>query len=94
MPTTPTRGEIIALHPTLEELVNHPAHYGGGDNPREAIKVIEEHGLGFHTGNAVKYILRAGKKGKELEDLKKARWYINRRIQQIEQGVDVPVDQG
>ena len=68
--------------------VNHPAHYGGGDNPYEAIKIIEAHGegKGFCIGNALKYILRAGKKdpNKEAEDLKKAIWYLNRRLTQLE----------
>lgn len=64
--------------------VDHPNHYGGGSNPCEAIKVIEAHGLGFHLGNAVKYLLRAGKKGDALEDLRKARWYIDREIQNME----------
>ena len=58
--------------------VNHPAHYGGEADPYEAIKVIEAWGLGFHLGNAVKYIARAGKKGDMSEDLEKARWYIDR----------------
>jgi len=53
--------------------VNHPAHYGGADNPYEAIKVIEAWGLGFRLGNTVKYISRAGNKGDVIEDLKKAR---------------------
>ena len=66
------------------EAVNHPAHYGGGDNPYEAIKVIEAWDLGFHLGNTVKYISRSGKKGDELEDLKKARWYLDRRINLVE----------
>ncbi len=61
------------------ETVNHPAHYGG-DTPYEAIKVIEAWDLGFCLGNAVKYISRAGKKGSLVEDLKKARWYIDREI--------------
>ena len=65
--------------------VNHPDHYGGADNPYEAIKVIEAWGLDFCLGNAVKYVSRAGKKGDLLEDLKKARWYLDRRIQQLEQ---------
>lgn len=65
------------------ERINHPAHYGG-DTTYEAIKVIEAWTLGFALGNAVKYICRAGKKTSELEDLKKAAWYLNRRIQQIE----------
>jgi hypothetical protein len=55
------------------DVVNHPAHYGGADNPYEAIKVIEAWGLGFRLGNTVKYISRAGNKGDVIEDLKKAR---------------------
>jgi len=67
------------------EMVNHPSHYGGKDNTYEAIKVIEAWDLDFCLGNAVKYISRAGKKdaSKELEDLNKAVWYLNRRIEQI-----------
>jgi hypothetical protein len=57
----------------MSEAVNHPAHYGGADNPYEAIKVIEAWGLGFCLGNTVKYISRAGKKDALLQDLKKAR---------------------
>lgn len=76
------------LHELREEqheqsAVNHPAHYGGKDNLYEAIKVIEAWGLDFHSGNAVKYISRAGKKDptKEIEDLEKSVWYLNRRIE-------------
>jgi hypothetical protein len=68
----------------MAEAVNHPPHYGGADNPYEAIKVIEAWGLGFNLGNTVKYISRAGKKGAALEDLKKARWYLDREIQNME----------
>lgn len=68
--------------------VDHPAHYGGKDNPYEAIKVIEAWELGFNLGNTVKYISRAGKKGSRIgdriEDLKKARWYLDRELQQLE----------
>jgi hypothetical protein len=46
----------------------------------EAIDVIEAFSLGFRLGNAVKYILRAGRKGEAVEDLKKARWYLDREI--------------
>lgn len=60
--------------------VDHPAHYGGKENPHEAIKVIEAWSLGFCLGNAVKYISRTGKKGDALEDLRKARWYLDREI--------------
>lgn len=64
--------------------VNHPAHYGGADNPYEAIKVIEAWNLNFNIGNTVKYLSRAGKKGSRLEDLKKAAWYLNREIENEE----------
>ena len=68
----------------MADAVNHPPHYGGEDNPYEAIKVIEAWGLGFCLGNVVKYISRADKKGLSLEDLKKAAWYLNREIEQRE----------
>ena len=71
-----------------KEMVNHPDHYKFGDNNQyEAIKVIDAWGLGFSLGNTVKYISRAGKKNKdkELEDLKKAAWYLQHHINTLEQ---------
>lgn len=67
----------------LPDPVNHPAYYADGNI--EVIDYIEDKHLGFCLGNAVKYISRAGKKDpdKEIEDLEKAVWYINRRIQQV-----------
>ena len=64
--------------------VNHPAHYTSGQI--EVIDFIEDKGLGFHLGNAVKYISRAGRKNpdKTVEDLRKAVWYINRQIERLE----------
>lgn len=75
--------EPVAITP--HEAVNHPAHYGG-DTPYETIKVIEAWGLDgdFCLGNAIKYISRAHRKGKPVEDLKKALWYLQRRIQQMD----------
>jgi hypothetical protein len=69
-----------------KEHVNHPTHYGGQDNPYEAIKVIDAWELGFSLGNTVKYISRAGKKDsdKELQDLKKALWYLQHHIEELE----------
>lgn len=66
--------------------VDHPDHYGGEDNPYEAIKVIEAWDLGFNLGNTAKYISRAGRKdpAKEIEDLKKAAWYLDRQIGKLE----------
>lgn len=64
--------------------VHHPAHYGGAGNPVEAIRVIEDWGLGFHLGNALKYLLRAGRKptAPAAEDLAKALWYADRALEQ------------
>ena len=65
-----------------KESVDHPDHYGGKNNPYEAIKVIMSWDLDFCLGNAVKYISRAGKKdpSKEIEDIKKAIWYLEKYI--------------
>ena len=67
-----------------KEMVNHPKHYNMGKY--EAIEVIEDWKLGFNLGNVIKYISRAVHKCKEniLEDLKKARWYLDREIQRLE----------
>jgi hypothetical protein len=65
------------------EVVDHPPHYQTAAGI-EAIDVIEAFELGFSLGNAVKYILRAGKKGDRLDDLKKARWYLSREIANAE----------
>ena len=62
----------------MTESVNHPAYYQAGG--LEVIDIIEAFTLGFHTGNAVKYILRAGRKGDFVEDLGKARWYLDRLL--------------
>ena len=60
-------------------LVDHPAHYQG--NGLEAIDVIEAFDLSFCLGNAVKYILRAGKKDSVIQELEKAIWYLKREIE-------------
>lgn len=64
----------------MSDPVNHPAHYT--DGKIEVIDFIEDKALGFHLGNAVKYISRAGKKdpAKTIEDLEKAKWYLERKI--------------
>lgn len=68
----------------MSDTVNHPAHYKG--NGLEAIDVIEAFGLGesFHLGNVAKYVLRAGRKDDALQDLRKARWYLDRKIAGME----------
>lgn len=67
----------------MNDVVNHPSHYT--DGKIEVIDFIEQKNLNFHRGNAVKYIARAGKKDpeKEVEDLRKAVWYLNREITRL-----------
>ena len=74
----------IADKGTQPDSVNHPSHYTSGKI--EVIDFIEDKELGFHLGNAVKYISRAGRKNpdKIVEDLQKAVWYINREIGRLE----------
>lgn len=64
----------------MGDRVNHPLHYNTGKI--EVIEYIEDQKLGYHLGNAVKYLSRAGKKdpAKTVEDLEKAVWYIRRQI--------------
>jgi hypothetical protein len=64
----------------MKEAVNNPVHYGGADNPYEAIKVIDAWDLNFNLGNTVKYIARCGKKDDEIQELEKAAWYLNNEI--------------
>lgn len=68
---------------TNEDVVNHPSYYQG---KIEVIDFIEDKGLGFNLGNCVKYISRCHLKHKDnpVEDLKKARWYLDREIRNME----------
>lgn len=68
-----------------KDTVNHPAHYHK-DSGVEVIDAIEAWRLGFSLGNAVKDIARSAFKGNPLEDLKKARWYLDRAITNLDQG--------
>lgn len=74
------------INNAVTDNVSHPSHYTFGKI--EVIDFIEDKKLGFHLGNAVKYISRAGRKDadKTVEDLRKAVWYINRQIQILEKG--------
>lgn len=73
----------------VNDPVNHPSHYTSGSI--EVIDYIEDQGFGaaYCLGNVIKYVSRAGKKEpgnkkQEIEDLKKARWYLSRRIEELE----------
>lgn len=65
----------------IHDAVNHPLHYTRGKI--EVIDFIEDQQLPYHLGNVIKYIARAGHKGDKLEDLKKARWYLDRYINEV-----------
>lgn len=68
---------------TCHDVINRPEHYTFSGI--EVIDAIEAWDLGFHLGNVVKYIARAGRKGSRVEDLKKARWYLDREIGRLTQ---------
>lgn len=69
-------------NPQAHDPVNSPSHYRSHPSGIECIQVTEH--MGFCLGNAIKYIWRAGlKSNSEVEDLRKARWYIDREIQRI-----------
>lgn len=63
--------------------ITKPLHYVEGRNI-EPIDVIDDWELDFCLGNTLKYISRCGRKGEELEDLKKAKWYLERKIKKAE----------
>lgn len=79
-----SRVDAAAARPSS---VDHPPHYRAGGV--EAIDVIEAFGLGFGLGNVAKYVLRAGRKADALEDLMKARWYLDREIARLEDAARV-----
>jgi hypothetical protein len=64
------------------DLVNQPPHYKSHPSGIECIRITEH--FNFNRGNAIKYIWRAGEKNSEIQDLKKAAWYINREIERME----------
>lgn len=63
-------------------MVNHPPHYTSHPSGIETIQITEH--MNFCLGNALKYILRSELKGKKIEDLEKAVWYINREIARVQ----------
>tara|TARA_R100000458_G_C8220469_1_gene205002 strand:- start:560 stop:805 length:246 start_codon:yes stop_codon:yes gene_type:complete len=66
----------------MAEKVNHPAHYNSGKI--EVIDAIHDWGLDFCLGNVVKYVARHNHKENSLEDLKKAKWYLEYFIAGLE----------
>jgi len=81
-----TRGmQVIATYTSNKsiksDMVNHPPHYKAGGI--ETIDFIEAKNLGYNLGNVVKYVSRADLKGNKLEDLQKAKWYLDRAISNL-----------
>lgn len=79
-----TNQPLRSICEKCEDIIKYPKHYNAsGVQPIDAIEAWK---LGFHLGNVVKYIARAGKKdpNKIIEDLKKARWYLDRHIEKLE----------
>jgi hypothetical protein len=66
----------------MKDNINHPQHYTAHPSGIECIEVTEH--MSFCVGNAVKYLWRADHKGNDIEDLRKAAWYINREIERRE----------
>ena len=65
----------------MNDPVNHPKHYTEHPSGVECIEITEH--MNFWVGNAIKYLWRAGLKGEQVEDLRKARWYIDREIARL-----------
>jgi hypothetical protein len=70
--------DALSSIPTAPDMVNHPPHYKTGGI--ETIDFIEAKKLNYHLGNVVKYVTRADHKGDRLENLQKAKWYLEREI--------------
>lgn len=66
----------------MSDIINHPAHYTDHPTGIECIDVVEH--MPFNRGAAIKYIWRAGKKHDAIEDLKKAKWFVEREIKRLE----------
>lgn len=85
LPKSPTDATVDYYAPDLSTekfypgTVDHPPHYNTGKI--EVIDFITDQNLGFHEGNVVKYLCRAKHKNNEIEDLKKAKWYLDHLLQ-------------
>ena len=81
-PSTLAPNAVASMALYRDDKINHPSHYKVGGI--ETIDFIEAKELGYHLGNVVKYISRADHKDNKLENLKKAQWYLNRIVSNLE----------
>ena len=72
----------------VSSTLSRPAHYGGEDNPFEAIKIIHHYNLNFNLGNIIKYTLRCGKKDEAIKELEKIKQYADFEIQRLNKTID------
>jgi len=72
---------LATLKTTVMDNVNNPKHYTSHPSGVECIEITEH--MSFNLGNAVKYLWRASLKGAEVEDLRKAKWYVEREIKRV-----------
>jgi hypothetical protein len=82
IPSTLAPNAVMSMAVYADDKVNSPSHYKVGGI--ETIDFIEAKQLGYHLGNVIKYISRADYKDDKLENLKKAQWYLNRAVSQLE----------
>jgi hypothetical protein len=81
-PSTLAPNAVASMALYADDKVNSPSHYKVGGI--ETIDFIEAKQLGYHLGNVIKYISRADHKDDKLENLKKAQWYLNRAVSNLE----------
>lgn len=80
----PVDKQNAAVKNSASSAISHPEHYTAG-RLYEPKDVIRDWGLNFNLGNVVKYVARAGRKGDKLEDLQKARQYLDFEIAALKQ---------
>lgn len=76
------------VSPNVSSTLSRPAHYGGENNPFEAIKIIHHYNLNFNLGNIIKYTLRCGKKDEAIKELEKIKQYADFEIQRLNKTID------
>lgn len=80
--------ELASKSSNVSSTLSRPAHYGGEDNPFEAIKIIHHYNLNFNLGNIIKYTLRCGKKDEAIKELEKIKQYADFEIQRLNKTID------
>ena len=80
--------KLTSKSPNVSSTLSRPAHYGGENNPFEAIKIIHHYNLNFNLGNIIKYTLRCGKKDEAIKELEKIKQYADFEIQRLNKTID------